>query len=417
MLGKRTGKNMRHSGRRREKHPAAHLVHVLALAAGIALVALLVVGSAFSGGRRASGETVVVPAGKKAFPRTVFTGKTQVTISGFVTGPPAHDAICEYDAFYAFAGPGCIVHPNPDLQVGPVGGAGQDLFTLLPGQKIPGPRADNTYTVTVQLTGKVFFWAWPYTTHPTWGRHTGAYTITIGGGGAPAGGKQGATKTLTEPGPGGSVTVSSPQPLPADCPGQSFRAPSSVQIRCDVDVTVSSSAGDLKGTTVVGEGERTKAQATGEAVAACWLIGPEALQLKSQIAQSFVEKLRDAFQSLSADSTLRLCILLVQFESRRITAGVRNPQAAERGCRTQRLALAFRTSGGHIASVRVAKNRLTATSVRYSCTASGGTVKVTVDGRVKGGLRNALGTKLDLGVVRAQTAPKRAAKLTVKFAW
>ena len=242
-----------------------------------------------------------------------------------------------------------------------------------------------------------------------------------GGGTAPA--KTGKTKTLTEPGPGGSVTTSSPQPLPDDCP-RSVSARSSVQIRCSVDFTVSSSSGDLKGTTIVGEGEVTvspKSQKVGEAIAACWLLGPDAVEISNAGVKAFVNSalFKEAFSTVGPRYALVVCenlAILGFFGKEPVKSRIRSVAAAG-GCHAQRFRFAFREANGRIASVGLTKSRPTATSVRYSCTASGGTVKVTVDGRVKGGLRKALGTKLDLGVVRSKKAPKRASKLSFKFAW
>jgi hypothetical protein len=220
--------------------------------------------------------------------------------------------------------------------------------------------------------------------------------------------EQGSTKTVPEPAPGGSVTASSPKPLPAGA--------------TKVGVTVASSGGDLKGTTIVGKGGL--AQQVGEAVAACWLIGPDALQIPSNddVLKSLLssENFRRYFPRFTFKQQLQFCMLIVErlATSEKVNGfGPRSTQSAAGGCRAQRLAFAIRTRSGRIASVRRTKSALTATSVRYSCTAAGGKTRITVDGRTKGGLRKMLGTKLDLGVVRAKTAPSRGAKVTFTFGW
>jgi hypothetical protein len=215
--------------------------------------------------------------------------------------------------------------------------------------------------------------------------------------------EQGSTKTVAEPAPGGSVTASSPKPVPAGA--------------TKVGVTVASSGGDLKGTTIVGKGEL--AQKLGEAVAACWLIGPDAIPTNDAALKSSLSSVAaNRFWShLKPEQQLRLCIFIVFHLDRSNGFKPRSTQSAAGGCRARRLAFAIRTRNGRIASVRLAKSALTATSVRYSCTAAGGKTRITVDGRTKGGLRKMLGTKLDLGVVRAKTAPSRGAKLTFTFGW
>ncbi len=238
-----------------------------------------------------------------------------------------------------------------------------------------------------------------------------AYRRTTGGQGT----------TVTEPAPGRSTTVTSPRNLPVDCTGSpGFRFVSSVaKENCGVKVTVRDSAGNFNGTTVVGAGGRTPAQAAGEAVAACWLIGPDALtitnrRLKELLASSLMKK---RFANASPEAQLRACMYLVTvlFPLTPTAAVAQRTTQAAGGCRARRIAVAVRKRKGKVVSLRPAKSRPTATSIRYSCTASGGAQTITVDGRRKRGLRRALGKKLKLGVVRAKNAPRRAAKVTFTF--
>lgn len=213
------------------------------------------------------------------------------------------------------------------------------------------------------------------------------------------------TRTVTEPAPGGSTTVSSPSPLPEDR---------------TVETTVTSSDGDLNGTTVVGSGGRTVAQASGEAVAACWLIGPDALVFNKdeQNIKDYLDhpRVKKAWAGLDPKAQLEACIALVRW----IAGSIRTPQGTAEsaaGCRTQRLTVAITTRGGRVTSVRLGKKPLTPTSIKYTCSGKAGSEKVRIDGRQKGGLRRALGPKLRLGVVRAKSAAGARAKLTFGYSF
>jgi hypothetical protein len=87
------------------------------------------------------------------------------------------------------------------------------------------------------------------------------------------------------------------------------------------------------------------------------------------------------------------------------------------GCQARRVAYVVHTKEKRVVSARSTVSRLGPRSVRYSCTMSGGTMKIRLDGRVKGGLRKALGTRLHLRLVRNATAPRRGAKLKFGFSW
>lgn len=227
--------------------------------------------------------------------------------------------------------------------------------------------------------------------------------------------EQGTTKTISEPKPGGSEDVSSPEfpPGGADCAGSPGRVSSSTR-RQTCEVTVSSSAGTLDKTTIVAEGEATPAQKGGEAVAACWLIGPDALQIDNEhLKRDLTDPLfKKDFDTWSAQRQLGFCMGIVRL------IGEKRPtrsEAAATRCRVQRLGFAFRKRKGKVVSIRLAKS--TAKSVNYSCSPSGGSATVKLTGPSKGNLRQALGRKLDLGVYRTKKAPRRSGKLTFTFGW
>lgn len=201
--------------------------------------------------------------------------------------------------------------------------------------------------------------------------------------------------------------MSSPKPLPADCARTTSSA--GAASNCNPTVTVSSSTGTLAGTTIVGEGERSNATATGELVAACWLAGPDTLpitnaSLKKRIAEGIPQ-----FETYGPQEALIACMKLVT-EIVRYPRGISSASA----CRTtKRLAVNYRK--GRIVSVTVAP-KAPAGAVRYTCSATGGVIKLGVTAAgAKGGLRGAIGPKLDVGVVRSAKAPRRTAKLTLRF--
>jgi len=209
-----------------------------------------------------------------------------------------------------------------------------------------------------------------------------------------------------EPGPGKSTTLSSPALNSKDK---------------DLKVNVRSSAGNLNGTTIVGEAELKKARAEkiGTTVAACYLLGGAAfdypneeikqalldLVISGEISKSYVD---------SPSGRLKICIALARklVGSRDDTASAR---AAARGCHTKRIAFAPRVRRGKVVGLKLAKSqRPSGSSVRYSCVAGRGG-SVTLTARRRQGLRNAVGKRLDLGVVRAPDAPPREATLTFGF--
>jgi hypothetical protein len=208
-----------------------------------------------------------------------------------------------------------------------------------------------------------------------------------------------------EPGPGQSIIVSSSKIGPKDN---------------KVIVTAGSSAGNLNGTTIVGEGEvkQSKAEKIGEAVAACYLIGVEAFDYPAS-------RIRQALQLLKGDADidleqfdrpaqrLKICIALAK-ELAGPAPALASAKAA-RGCSTRRIAIVPLIRRGKIVGLKPAKRqRPSRSSVRYGCTGGpGGTATLTV--RRRGGLRKAIGKRLDLGVVRAPDAPARQATLTFGF--
>jgi hypothetical protein len=88
--------------------------------------------------------------------------------------------------------------------------------------------------------------------------------------------------------------------------------------------------------------------------------------------------------------------------------------AASRGCRELAIPIDFRTKKGKLDSIGKDKHaKLNASSVRYSCSVSGGRVKITIKGHKP--LRTSLGKRLHLLVARAKKAPPASGTLTFTF--
>jgi hypothetical protein len=212
------------------------------------------------------------------------------------------------------------------------------------------------------------------------------------------------TRTLTEPIAGGIAKVSSPT---------LGRGASKLGI------TVRSTGGKLTETTIVAEGEVRRGDRIGEAVAACWLIGPEALDYGSPgLKANFLRHFKQTFVEADAAKSLDLCIVLVRELAKSLVRRMDDPaRSAASTCQAKRLGIAMRVRKGRIVAARpVTSQRLPSTAVRYRCAkGADGAVKVTVDGRRRGGLRKKLGLKLALGIVRAPNAPAARGKLTLGF--
>ena len=190
----------------------------------------------------------------------------------------------------------------------------------------------------------------------------------------------------------------------------------------DLKVNVSSSAGNLSGTTIVSEADvkATRADRIGAAVAGCYLIGSDAFDYpKATIRQALLDLVNSGQINLDyvdrPAGRLKICIAL----ARKLVGSADQeppvPTAAARGCDTLRIAFAPRVRRGRIVGLKLAKSqRPSGSSVRYSCAAGRGG-SVTLTARRRQGLRAAVGKRLDLGVVRAPDAPPRQATLTFGF--
>jgi hypothetical protein len=247
---------------------------------------------------------------------------------------------------------------------------------------------------------------------------TGSFTIKIYGPG-PAGG-----------GDGGAALGQTTKPLPEA--GKSVKATSPEAIAKKArraNTSVTNSSGTLSGATVVAD---DKAGTAGEAVAACWLIGPDALNLpeddltlKGALVKQTLKDFAKLEQAIDearrtgsprteqAHAALRfnLCVGLVRL------LGASSSRAAANGCpATRREVVVQRNRRGRAIGLRVVRRKPGKRDVRYSCAVDGpGAITITADGRRRGGLRDGLGKKLDFGVVREPGAAPDSGRLTFKF--
>lgn len=117
------------------------------------------------------------------------------------------------------------------------------------------------------------------------------------------------------------------------------------------------------------------------------------------------------FEDASLEQTLAVCIYIAKHFGSTASEST-STSSAKAGCRSHRIVLDLRrTQRGRITSVRTGRSHV---KVRYGCTSSGGAAKITA--KAPGGLRRAVGSRLDIGLVRHPNAPRRSARLTFGFA-
>jgi hypothetical protein len=392
---------------------------VLASAAALA-VAVSAGGAGASGERQRAPaedqllETITVSVGASITSETDFQPSEtyKVVFSGSMhtqceKGRPFFGATHDEDVFYVY---------NAADQNGPLPGPPQINFfftgRLFYRTSLPPFSEGHTYTGVppADLRGRfVFADAYPVSQleHCT---RTGAWTVRI------YRVESGTTKTVSEPAPGRSTYIESPN-LPVDCGTSPGRALSSALKPNLCELSIANSTGDLRGTTIVGEGDVEKVPRTpGAFVFWCWL-------------NVDLEDDAGAVIQLTPTEQLHVCIdMAVRLFSRgdlgaprpalvRRSAGAPVEKATS-GCRSKSIPISLRKRKGKgkvVALGRAKHAKLKASSVRYSCSASGGLAKITIKG--PRGLRKAVGKKLNLTVVRAKKAPRRSGKLTFTFGW
>jgi hypothetical protein len=219
----------------------------------------------------------------------------------------------------------------------------------------------------------------------------------------------GTTKAVTEPKPGGSKFVDSPAlPAALDCSG------SPRPKGCSIFVDDQAGGQDPRGTVIAAEGDFERAPTAGEFVFWCWLnydfTNPDGVVIH-----------------LPAKYQLGYCISMALYLIKGGKLGKPKPPAVRlssegpakaeaAGCRAKAIPILLRKRGRKIVSLGQAKKaKLTSSSFRYGCSASGGKATITIT--APRGLRQSLGKKLDLMVARAKNAPRRTGKLSITFGW
>ena len=215
--------------------------------------------------------------------------------------------------------------------------------------------------------------------------------------------------TVSEPDPGSSVAVSSPDPLPRK--------------GGEVTVGVTSSAGDLTGTTIVGEGEvevkkSHKRKKAFEVFLTCLFMGPKSVFLTEEEmdrARPVVNaELARVVSGGRAPNDVESCMIFLRavLGTAEATPRLEAP-AAESTCGVQRVPLVLKIRKGKLTKVKEGGGG--ASAPRYSCTGDEAALQITATHGRKASLRDSLGKKLDLGVVRAPDAVDRDATLTFGF--
>jgi hypothetical protein len=175
--------------------------------------------------------------------------------------------------------------------------------------------------------------------------------------------------------------------------------------------------GDLRDTTVVLEGgARVSKQSAdrGNAVAACWLAGPQAIKVKNDKVREWLasDDVRDLLREKpGAGDVLIACMSLVKFIANRI--GDEPSGRAAAGCQAAPVNLRFRRRNGRTV-LSLATQRQGPTT-RYRCKKVAGGIAMSARDKNGKPLKGALGAKLDFGLYKTTKGPPSAGKLKLRF--
>jgi hypothetical protein len=177
---------------------------------------------------------------------------------------------------------------------------------------------------------------------------------------------------------------------------------------------VTTSTGQLPGAAVVAEGG-TRSQRIGEAVAACWLIGPDVVKISNQnLARKIKSKgFLAKFNELDAQGAFRICLQIVAAANRDDPTPPVVTGAAS--CRSRPLTFTLKRRKGKVVSIKLSTKTPDKSHVRYSCTTSSGKLTITAKRDRKGGLRKSIGKHLDVAAYRSPNAASSDAKLAYRF--
>jgi hypothetical protein len=217
-------------------------------------------------------------------------------------------------------------------------------------------------------------------------------------------GTQPNTRVVDAPDPGEINQISSPQTVPAGTHTGT--------------VGVTSSDGQAPRGAVVAEGDtQRRARQQGEAVAACWLIGPGVIKFNNA---AVARKLKsDAFlqkwNQLGAHDSLRLCMLIVAIAGDEESNDVPLATTTGSSCKARPLTFTIKKRGKKTTSIRLSTKKPSKGNLRYTCTGSGGQLTIKAKRDAKGGLRKAIGKHLDMGAYRTPNAPETDQRLAFRF--
>ena len=237
----------------------------------------------------------------------------------------------------------------------------------------------------------------------------------LGDGTTPCSNSVSGTATITAP--PGSVQV--PQPAPGATVDAYQVGYLSALASSDSFIALSSS-GNFGGDDIVAQGDvqtrKQLANGLGDLVAWCWLT------LDFHDANGNVIDASPAQQFAACTVLMRSLVFggkpygatVASPNALAVQSGVVLSSAAGRGCRELAIPIDVRTKKGKIVSIGKAKHAtLRSSAVHYSCSVSGGAVKITIKGHKS--LRTSLGKRLHLMVLRAKKAPPVSGTLTFTF--
>jgi hypothetical protein len=216
-------------------------------------------------------------------------------------------------------------------------------------------------------------------------------------------GTQPNTRVFETPAPGESVVVSSPQNVPEGARTGTLE--------------VTSSTGQLPGAAVVAEGDaERRRRVTGEAVAACWLIGPGVIKISnaSLAAKIKSKTFLDKWNQLDAEGAFRICLQIV---ARANLEESQTPPVVTSAatCRTRPLTFTLKRRRGKVVSIKLSTKKPSKSHVRYTCTTSSGKLTIKAKRDAKGGLRKKTGKHLDVAAYRSPNTAPSDSKLAYRF--
>ena len=175
--------------------------------------------------------------------------------------------------------------------------------------------------------------------------------------------------------------------------------------------------GDLRGTTVATEGgvKGKWSETAGNAVAACWLAGPQAVTVNHEKVREWLrsDDLQDFAREESVDpyKMLNFCVALVTFIGERLSD---TPSArASAACRATPVNLRFRRRDGR--TVLTQAKRRQGPNTRFSCRTVNGGIALTARDRKGRPLKRSLGSKLDYKLYKTTKGPPSDGKLSLRF--